>query len=165
MLVRPHGVRSQSAPLSAPRGSRAGPGRGRQRAEHAQSGAQGARGRGFVRRGRRAARAHRRRAGSRGRGRAPPGTCAPHPPRQRRCLSRARRWARGARCPLATRRSLRTGRGRCAIAGGRGHARAASRAALFVRRKARPSGSGSTRRHFLARSRHRLARSLPPDRD
>jgi len=36
---------------------------------------------------------------------------------------------------------------------------------FFVRRKARLSGSGSTRRHFLARSRHRLARSLPPDWD
>lgn len=144
-----------------------GPGRGRQRAGHAQCGERrpGRAGPGLCSARRAGGACAQAARGSRGWGRPPPGHMRPAPtpatPRPVPCSAEAR----GARCPLITRPSLRTGHGRCTIAGGRGPARAASGTALFVRRKARPSGSGSTRRHFLARSRYRLARSLPPDRD
>lgn len=105
--------------------------------------------------------------GPRGRGRSPPGVDAhaprqwlpatPRPPRAfpgaapRRPLA-ALLWATGA---------VRVGGG-CEASGPAGRCLGLG---FFVRRKGRPGGSGSTRRHFLARSRHRLARSLPPDRD
>lgn len=110
--------------------------------------------------------------GPAGAGQEPSGCCcACATPTPRLTLSQAA--APAARAPLGRRRrsspaghgSLCTSAGTAESSGPPGRCLGPGRFVRRRRRKARPSGSGSTRRHFLARSRHRLARSLPPDWD